>query len=505
LNAVFGFTDLPRPVRRHDAGSGVLSLGPGVGGQLFAWLHCALFLGIWILVPLVAADSISRERREGTLPLLFLTPLKAHDIVTAKGMAHGLRAFSLWLAVLPVLTICFVAGGLAWPQVLLSVFINLSSLCLAMAAALTASARSRDTTRALALAVCFAALFLYLFCLAAAHLFASGIAPKLRGPFFQTDVAPAAGLGCAFAVNWDGFWQLVLSLSRSGPGPVVAYVAVLPGLSLLALVLAVRFAAWNVSRSWQQLPDSPQTAWLKRKLFTPVFFQSFLRRWLRWELAHNPIGWLERRSWSGRLVVWSWFAVVTCIYSSLFIHLDLYERGFSSIQAVLGNLLALTIALTAANSFRRERNSGVLELLLVAPLTKYEILSGRLRGIWGQFLPAIALLLAVWLYLASFLSPQNQWPAVLLYTSTFATLPVVGLYFSLAKSSFFAALVWTLLTQIAVPAGMVRLTHLFVYLPGSGGAFPIFIAIAAQIALALGLGWRLERNLRYRRFAFLGK
>src|SRR2546427_10488082 len=71
--------------------------GPTLGGRLFAQLHSTLFLAIWVLVPLLTADCLSRERREGTLGLLFLTRLRATDIVVAKGLAHGLRALSLWL------------------------------------------------------------------------------------------------------------------------------------------------------------------------------------------------------------------------------------------------------------------------------------------------------------------------------------------------------------------------------------------------------------------------
>src|SRR5947208_12686555 len=79
--------------------------GPTLGNKLFGSLHLTLFGAIWILVPLLTADSISRERREGTLGLLFLTRLSATDIVTAKSLAHGLRALTLWLAALPILTI----------------------------------------------------------------------------------------------------------------------------------------------------------------------------------------------------------------------------------------------------------------------------------------------------------------------------------------------------------------------------------------------------------------
>ena len=66
-----------------------------LGGSLFGLMHLLAYGTLWILVPLGAADCISRERREGTLGLLFLTPLKPPHIVIAKGIAHGLRALTL--------------------------------------------------------------------------------------------------------------------------------------------------------------------------------------------------------------------------------------------------------------------------------------------------------------------------------------------------------------------------------------------------------------------------
>src|SRR5258708_33338415 len=170
---------------------------------------------------------------------------------------------------------------------------------------------------------------------------------------------------------------------------------------------------------------------MREKLFKPVVFRKQLRGWLRWQLQHNPIGWLEQRNWSGRLVVWSWLAIVTCVYSSLFTNLALYQRAFHSLQNILALLLAGSMAVTAAGSFRRERETGVLELILVSPLRERQIIIDRIWGLWAQFLPAITLLCAVWLYGATFLSEGNELPSVLGCLVTFATLPVVGLYFSL--------------------------------------------------------------------------
>src|SRR5947209_4491720 len=105
---------------------------PYVGGSLFSSLHFTLFCAIWILVPLLTADCISRERREGTLGLLFLTRLKGPDIVVAKSVAHGLRALTLWIAVLPIIAIPFLLGGLSRVEILLSLLIDLSMMCWAL-------------------------------------------------------------------------------------------------------------------------------------------------------------------------------------------------------------------------------------------------------------------------------------------------------------------------------------------------------------------------------------
>src|ERR1035438_10124324 len=107
---------------------------PTYGRQLFAALHAALFGAIWLLVPMLTADCISRERREGTLGLLFMTPLKGTDIVVAKGLAHGMRAVTLGMAVGPVLTIPFLLGGVSWIEALLAVVINANAICWALAA-----------------------------------------------------------------------------------------------------------------------------------------------------------------------------------------------------------------------------------------------------------------------------------------------------------------------------------------------------------------------------------
>src|SRR6266496_2920854 len=137
-----------------------------LGGRLFSAVYATLLLSIWIFVPLLTADSISREKREGTLGLLFLTSLTPIGIVFGKILIHTIRAITLFLAVLPALALPFLLGGLTWKDCAVSFLLNGSALVLALGAGLLASTLATDSRRALALALVFSFGLAYLFMLA---------------------------------------------------------------------------------------------------------------------------------------------------------------------------------------------------------------------------------------------------------------------------------------------------------------------------------------------------
>lgn len=488
-------------------------LGPEIGGKLFGWLHATLFFAIWVFAPLLTSDCISRERREGTLPLLFLTNLNPREIVFAKGFAHSFRAGTLWLAVLPLLAVPLVAGGVGWPEVLISALVNVSALCLATAAGLVASASSKVWSRALALALCIAFIFFVAYLFALPGMLLAAGPPARRGPFFwmRNEWGPAFGLW--LATNFEGIWQQWLAGGGYTIWRALAVVGSLAVFSIALLLLMIRFASWRVKRVWREEPPSARVQWLQKKLFTPLIFQTWLRRWLDWQLARNPIGWLGQRSWVGRIVVWGWFAVVVCIYSSLFSNMSLYQRGFHEVQVVVAWMLAGSIALSAAGSFRRERDTGMMELLLVSPIREWQIIGGRIRGLWTQFLPAVILLMAVWLYTATFIPGINEWPAelttVLVFAIAFATLPVIGLYFSLSRNNYIISVVLTFLCGIVLPTAVAEMVSYWMG-PVSNSSYTssefllpqLFLPSLVRLVLAGLFAWILHRRLRFRRFDF---
>lgn len=474
-----------------------------LGGALFSYLHFTLLFAIWVLVPLSAADCISRERREGTLGLLFLTPLKATDIVIAKGLAHGLRAATLWVAVLPVLTIPFLLGGVSWQQAAVSAIVSFSSICWALAAALVSSSGNRRSLRAMIGAVVFAIFGLFTFAVITGFL----VRPTFSGPLSRlmsnADYTLLLGLG-SVGVN-PGRGGLLRALPFGPPLWGMAQSAVF---SLVTLAGAILLAAWRIRRTWRDEPPPVWVRWWQRRFCTPVVGVGFFRRWMRWKLQRNPIGWLEQRTWQGRLVTWSWFAIIISIYSAVLTDPFYFHRS-SSFQILLSWLLMGSIASSAAGSFRRERETGVLELFLVAPLTTGQIIEGRLRGLWGQFLPAVGILLGIWFYFVGLFKQWEDLRWIWYFAITFLALPVIGLYFSLRCRNFLSAFLLALSLGLGVPAVLGWLVEMTAWIlsenfGGSGPfkwSFRAFMSMSAgQLALALLLGWRLHRRLANRSF-----
>ena len=418
--------------------------GSNRGGALFSSLHTALFLAIWVLVPLLTADCLSRERREGTLGLLFLTPLRASGIVVAKGLAQGLRAATLWVAVLPVLTIPFLLGGVSWNQAVLSVLVNFSAICWALSAGLLASAWNRTWTRALLGAAVLAFLFvLALGASAGVFLFPTFTGKGLPRGYYPSPLF-ALLTGGGFVANWLGAWPAYLRVASSpqllwAAGKIAAF-------ALLVLATAILAAGAKTQRVWQEGPPSRRQLWLQATFCRPILWVSLLRRWMRWKLENNPVGWLGQRTWSGRLVTWGWFAV---------------------------------------------------------------IIWGRLRGLWGQFLPAVAVLLGIWLYFSSIFEHRSDGEVILFHAATFLALPVIGLYFSLRCRGFMGAFLSTLavglLAPLALPIMLAFVWQAYVaanYSVASSGFLmqSYVLAASGQLVLAVIFSQRLHRRLRNRAF-----
>jgi len=112
-----------------SSSSGPTTVGPSTF-QAVSWLG---FL-IACICSLVTADSLSRERREGTLGLLLLTELRTHDVVLGKLCAAGLTAWYALIGFLPALSIVVLAGGISGGEVVRTALALLNTVVIALAA-----------------------------------------------------------------------------------------------------------------------------------------------------------------------------------------------------------------------------------------------------------------------------------------------------------------------------------------------------------------------------------
>ena len=189
------------------------------------------------------------------------------------------------------------------------------------------------------------------------------------------------------------------------------------------------------------------------------------------------------------------------------------SRGGTSFFWILGSLAA-TMAFAAVNSFQRERVSGVMELILVAPLSPEQIIFGRLKGIWGQFLPAALLWLGIeqLATISGLRRSATDEPAVALFAAAvFLAVPSVGLRCSLLPLPMLANWIITLALVALAPALAMVVTDFLIQYWGLNYAWfglqfriwvtmPIGIVSLALISL---LAHReLRRLLHGRRFRF---
>jgi ABC-type transport system involved in cytochrome c biogenesis permease component len=111
-----------------------------IGRELFTVLSWVGMIYALLAGPLTTADCLSRERRDGTLGLLFLTDLQSYDVVLGKMAAASLRiAFDL-TAVLPLAAIPMLMGGVSLEQLAVVALAMVTIMFLSLAVGTCASA-----------------------------------------------------------------------------------------------------------------------------------------------------------------------------------------------------------------------------------------------------------------------------------------------------------------------------------------------------------------------------
>jgi ABC-type transport system involved in multi-copper enzyme maturation permease subunit len=432
------------------------------GATLFAGLNLTLLYAVWILVPLMTADCISREKREGTLGLLFLTPLTVLDVIASKVAIHALRALTLFLAAVPLVGLPLIFGGVDWRWVLVAAVGQANAVLLAIAAGIYASTRGGTAIQVMV----------------RAEAYALGLAVlSAFGSWFLAQAVPGIWMGSVWLASLVG-------------GSIIC------SLVLFALMLLV--SVRRLRRTWQQ-----ESAALEQPLWLLLFSTSdFWQAFFHWDksrtLDRNPVAWLQEYSWTARLTKWGWFVLVLLVEFVVFVWDGSYRSPLWQPAVILA--LGLGIAFSAVASFRREQETGLLELLLVTPLSERHLLRGRFWGICCHYLPAVAALGVGW-FGDRLLNPKfysNGLMAVMFPNPlAFVSMMVLGLYLALGRLNFFVAWLTTWIGGFFLPGLAAVGLSRFVdpRLPVALG-----LSSAFQIGLAALLWFLLYRKVHQREF-----
>lgn len=357
-----------------------------LGSMLFSLLSGIVFLMALMAGAGFTADTISAERREGTLGLLFLTDLKSWDVLAGKLAVSSLGGLYGIVAMMPVLAIPLLLGGVTGAEYARMMFTVLNTLFWSLSIGLLVSTFQTDSRTATSQT--FACL-----------LAGAGLGPALgfvislwlqsRGmpeSVIQWYVVPLLCLspGAAFVGGFDAAYRL-LSLQ---------YLAA-NGLVLISSGLFLFAAGRRLPGCWQNeiaLGSVSKPAGTLHVDAAAGVITTMTRTRM---LESSPFVWLVcRRRWR-RAMPWLFLLIVSLTYVGLGIWAgsDWWApESYLGFSILLHLIFKLWIAGEAPRQIFDDRKSGAMELLLTMPVTDRGFVIGHVKALRRLFLgPLVAI------------------------------------------------------------------------------------------------------------------
>ncbi len=415
------------------------------------------------------ADCLSEEKREGTLGLLFLTDLRGYDVVLGKLVANSVNALYAVLAVLPMLAIPLLMGGITPAETARMALLVLNALFFSLAAGILASALSRSAQHALLGTAVVILVFSALLPAGGALLEITG---KTRG-VPPALLVPSAGFA---------FYAAVDQVYRTGGQPFLVSMAVIHILAWLFLGLASAIAP----RTWQERPAGVQRQRWSERFKTWAYGGASERVSFRRRLLNrNAFFWLASRFRIKPAMVWSFVALVACVWVW---GLAKAPRAWlePGMYLATGLLLNFTLrcwfAAEATRQLAEDRKAGTLELLLSTPLQVQEILRGQRLALSRQFMgPVLVVLVVECVFMVASLAedpdPQGSYLWLYLAGMSMFVLDLLALYWigmwqALSAKNQSRAISTSLARVMVFPWVLIALVLLFGALLSMGGINP---------------------------------
>jgi ABC-type transport system involved in cytochrome c biogenesis permease component len=478
-----------------------------MGQSLFTGLAALAFVYCAAAGIRVTSDCLSEEKREGTLGLLFLTDLRGYDVVFGKLVATSLNSMYGLLAILPVLALPLLLGGVEPHSVWRTALALVNALFLSLSVGMFISAVCRNERRAML------GTLLVLLSLTVGLPTVRFILDEIlnRPPPLGPDVLLLPSP--AFAVI-----QAVETLGTLNPNRHENFVLSMVTIHIMAWAF-LALASGLLPRAWHERP--PGTVSLRWR-----------DRWQRWTqgaatlrhearrrlLAVNPFLWLAGRDRFKTDLVWTFLGLVGVVWFWGWIRIG---RDWLSLEMGIATALLLHVTLKcwlaseACRRFVEDRRSGALELVLSTPVTVEEILHGQLLAVRRQFGGPILVVLFVDLLLMVVAAKDSTvssgdrreeltlWLAAMFTLVTDAyTLSWVGMWQGLTARSANRATVATLFWVLVLPWCLVGVLATLVAVFDLGMRFANGTAVVISVLVVfftfLNAGYWVWARLRLR-------
>lgn len=428
-----------------------------LGASMFRALTYPAFFGCLFAGVFLTADSLSEEKRNGTLGLLFLTSLTGREIVLGKLIVTSLHAFYGLLAIFPALAIPFFLGGVTAGEFWRISLVLTNTMFLSLVVGMSISAFSWREHRAMVT---------------------------------TTAVLSALAWGtAALGALWPG-WNVLSPLHSFELAYEVNY-RMTPGhffSSLLAVHLlgwsGLLLASWAVRHFWREGGAKQRRSTGSRRLFNqrPLFVPIL-----------HPIIWLARRGERRR---WIWVSLLLPSISFVWRQYSTAGTGFNPYFAVMGTLclhliLQFWIAWEAARRLNMDRRAGGLEMLLSTPMTTDQIIAGQMSSLRMQFAgPLLAVLVTDFLLMFVALpSFSGRSAEVVEFVTIFLALMIVlvvsaqglawlGLWLGLRMGRAAQATLGNLVRIVILPTGLFMLATFFLVVAGTARGASFLTALA---------------------------
>jgi hypothetical protein len=350
------------------------------GRELHKWLFLIGMYGV-MRGPALASGAFARERREGTIGFLFLSGLGAGEVFLGKMLSAAAIAFNDLFAVMPLLALPFLMGGVSFDLFLATVCCLPNLLLFTLAVSLLASVLVSDDGAALVLGWVLVAVLCVIPPLG--YLVSRSFAGPAGPSQWWLWLSPACGP------------IQVLDLFRnSGPADFWRNFSVTLAWSAVSLGVA----AVRLGKSWREEEIRVQRAswldrWTQLQERTSVWRRGLAKYWLE----VNPFVWLAARN--PRPVRWVW-GVIAGTLGLWMVGWVIWGRQWPSVTNFYVTAMLLTMGLrwiihyTAAASLAGARHDGGYELLLTTPLEPSDMVWGQLEAQKAQFRAPSMFLLA---------------------------------------------------------------------------------------------------------------